>query len=455
MGVIGSDQKSSALVLVCALVSLCFLLPNGSLAAGKAAAEIDSMDAIAEDFVNVGLRFQNHDPLPFIFLGPPAWREAARADASGLDVIIAQLNSLQSRLAALPLTASGEAERRRRDLLARVVALTTRGQILLGDFPASFNQETEQLFGVVAPTYSESHFRALVAELDSLIPGEGDLPSRVAAFRDQFVIPPDKLESVIGRAMAECRARTLAYVELPAHENVILNITQSMPWVGFTEYQGDGRSIVHLNSDVPVHIERAIELGCHEGYPGHHVHATLLEQEIVKRRGWIEYAYIPLGGPLAVIAEGAASFAMNMAFTRDERLAFERDVLLPLAGLESTQLEIYYHYIDLVEALNFARNEAARKHLYQGLSRDEAERWLMMFGLETAGTAATRLNVIEAQRSYVVTYNHGREIVAGYLSSRSTPGSADSWKDFVAILTTPLSPADLVAASPDSGVKPP
>ena len=430
-----------------AVAAACLWLAAGCIAADPEVAVLDSMDAIAEDFVQTGLRFQNHDPLPFVYIGPQDWREAAREDDVSLDEVLAQLSDLEGRIQALAAAPDAQSQRRRRDLSARLVALHTRGQILRGEYPQSFDEETQKLFGVTAPEYDEAHFRELVAELDGIIPGDGPLVDRVAAFREQFVIPREKLETVIGRAMVECRARTLAQIDLPANEKVTLNVTGDMPWVGFTEYLGDSQSIVHLNGDVPVHIERAIELGCHEGYPGHHVHATLIEQEMVKNRGWLEYTYIPMVGPLAVIAEGAASFAMDLAFTREERMAFERDVLLPLAELEGDQLGIYYHYIDLIEQLNFARNEVARKYLYAGMPRDEAVRWLMEFGLETPGTAATRLNVIDAQRSYVVTYNYGRKLIADYLHSRTTMGTTESWQFFYDILTIPLSPADLAPTS--------
>ena len=68
----------------------------------------------------------------------------------------------------------------------------------------------------------------------------------------------------------------------------------------------------------------------------------------------------------------------------------------------------------------------------------------MEFGLETAGTAATRLNVIDAQRSYVVTYNFGRTMIANYLESKGKIGTPESWQHFYQILTTPLSPRDLL-----------
>jgi hypothetical protein len=154
-----------------------------------------SMDAIADDFVHVGLRFQNHDPLPYVFLGPKDWQESARGDELALDDVLVELGALQNRIDALPAAADAQAERRRRDLSARITALTTRGRILQGDFPASFDEETQQLFGVTAPHYDEAHFRRLVEELDDIIPGEGSLVERVAAFREQFVIPRDKLEA--------------------------------------------------------------------------------------------------------------------------------------------------------------------------------------------------------------------------------------------------------------------
>ncbi len=419
------------------------LLASGFLHHSLAANQSDSIDAIAVDFVRAGLLFQNHDPLPYIYLGEPSWRQTAKADPRDLAATLTSLAQLQTRLAELPPAAAPLEQRRRRDLAARLTALQTRGEILRGNFPADFDQESRQLFGVAAPHYSEAHFRQLAAQLDVLIGGEGALVERIGAFRDRFIIPPAKLEAVIGRAMAECRARTAVQVALPANESVTLNLNPNMPWVGFTEYRGDSQSIVHLNNGVPVHIERAIELGCHEGYPGHHVHATLVEAELINRRGWVEYVYIPMVGPLAVIAEGAASYAMNLAFSREQRMQFEREVLLPLAGLSAEGLEDYYHYVDLIEQLNYARNEVARKYLYQGMSRADAVAWLVEFGLETPDTAETRLKVIDAQRSYVVTYNHGRQIVADHIAAKAPTDRNQAWASFLEILTGPLSPQDL------------
>ncbi len=403
----------------------------------------DSMDAIVHDFLINGLVHFHHDSSTHLHIGDAALKAEADQRTDDLATVVANMVTLRQRLAELPPSTNEQEQRRRRDLNARMIAFETRGSILLGNLPANFDEETRLLFGVVAPINTEAHFESLTRELDGLIPGDGPLSERLEIFRDQFVIPPEKLEEVMGTAMAECRRRTKEHFTLPADEKVTLHIAHNQPFVGFTYYRGNSHSEIHLNADVPVHIERAIELGCHEGYPGHHVHATLLEQEIIKSRGWREYSLISLFGGTAVVAEGAASHAIDLAFTESERMAFERKILLPMAGLSDENLDTYYRYISLIEALNFARNEAARKFLYEGVSREDAIQWLMDYGLETRGTASQRLDFIEAWRSYVVTYNIGRVLVREYLDATAGDDRNSHWEVFRDILMMPMMPMDL------------
>ena len=418
------------------------------LLAGPAVAQSDSMESVVSDFLGAGLVFQNHDRMPYMYLGDPSHVEAARSSSLSLDGAVGQLRLIQSRLLDLPEADDAQEEKRRSSLNGRLTATITRGEILLGELPTDFQAESTLVFGVEAPLYDEAHFTRLTAELDSLIPGDGPLVDRVGEFRDQFVIPPEKLELVIGRAMQECRARTLEHIELPPNEKVTLNINRNMPYVGFTEYRGNSHSIVHLNADVPVHIERAIELGCHEGYPGHHVHASLVEQEIINNRGWDEYKLITLMGPYSVITEGAASYAEDLAFSREERMQFNSEVLMPLAGLDASNLALYANYTDLLGKLNYARNTVASAYLYEGLGREEAIEWLMEYGLETRGTASQRLDFIDVQRAYVLTYNYGKQLVAEHIGETLTEDPDQAWEKFVDILLTPLGPQDLLPETP-------
>ena len=191
-------------------------------------------------------------------------------------------------------------------------------------------------------------------------------------------------------------------------------------------------------------MERVLQLGCHEGYPGHHVHATLMEAELVKKRDWIENTFVPLHGTIATVAEGAANYGVDLAFTRKERIAFEKSVILPLAGLNGDQLDLYYRYFDLLDELNYARNEVARHYLYGGMPKEEAIQWLMEFGLESRGTASQRLDFIDALRTYVINYNYGKSVVRGFVESEGGADTDAKWAAFEEVLSTPITAQDML-----------
>src|SRR5207302_7941763 len=156
----------------------------------------------------------------------------------------------------------------------------------------------------------------------------------------RFVIPSDRLSAVFDRAIAEGRRRTLQHVQLPAEERFTVEYVKNKPWSGYNWYQGGYRSLIQVNTDLPIYIDRAIDLACHEGYPGHHVYNALLEEHLVRDRGWVEISVYALFSPQSLIAEGTANYGIEVAFPSgergDERLAFERDVLFPLAGLDAS-----------------------------------------------------------------------------------------------------------------------
>ena len=95
------------------------------------------------------------------------------------------------------------------------------------------------------------------------------------------------------------------------------------PWSAYNWYQGGFASLIEVNTDLPVYIDRAIDLACHEGYPGHHVYNALLEQHLVKQRGWVEFSVYPLFSPQSLIAEGTANYGIQVAFS-DGRAAAVR-----------------------------------------------------------------------------------------------------------------------------------
>ncbi len=216
--------------------------------------------------------------------------------------------------------------------------------------------------------------------------------------------------------------------------------------VRYNWYQGSATSLIQVNTDLPIYIDRAIDLAAHEGYPGHHVYNALLEEHLVRGRGWIEFSVYALFSPQSLIAEGTANFGIDVAFPGPERVAFERDHLFPLAGLDPARAEEYYATIALTDRLAYAGNEAARRFLDGKISREDAVTWLETYALQPRARAEQRVRFFEQYRSYVINYNLGKDLVRGYIEARGgTPDDpARRWTEFGALLSSPRLPSALI-----------
>ena len=236
----------------------------------------------------------------------------------------------------------------------------------------TFDEESRALYDAVAPTHGEDYFARTLSDLDARLPGTGPVPERHEAFKRQFVVAPDRLDRVFGAAIDACRARTRDHLALPAGERFTVEYVTGKSWSGYNWYQGGATSLIQVNTDLPIYIDRAIDLAAHEGYPGHHVYNALLEEHLVRGRGWIEFTVYALFSPQSLIAEGTANFGIDVAFPGPERVAFERDHLFPLAGLDPARAEDYYATLALTDRLAYAGNEAARQYLDGRISREAA-----------------------------------------------------------------------------------
>ena len=120
----------------------------------------------------------------------------------------------------------------------------------------------------MAPAQDAAHFQGILDRLETALPGEGPLAERVEAFRQRFVIPRDRLDAVFTAAIDECRRRTREHVALPPGESFTVEYVTGKSWSGYNWYKGGFHSLIQVNTDLPIFIDRAIDLACHEGYPG-------------------------------------------------------------------------------------------------------------------------------------------------------------------------------------------
>ena len=216
-------------------------------------------------------------------------------------------------------------------------------------------------------------------------------------------------------------------------------------WGGYNWYQGNYRSVIQVNTDLPTYIDRAVDLAAHEGYPGHHVYNTLFEKNLVRDRHWIDFSVYPLYTPQSLVAEGTANFGRDVVFNKAERLKFEREVLFPAAGIDPSRAETYYAVQDLVKELGYAANEAARRYVNGEIAADAAVAWLQKYALMDVDRARQRVGFVDHYRSYVINYNLGEDMVKNYIEKRG--GTKDQpekrWKEFQELLSSPRLPSGL------------
>ncbi len=425
---------------------LATLFVTGSLlSAATPQLSTGNMNTIAEAYVKLVLAMGQHDAdYVDAYYGPPEWKNAAAKEKRTLDVIRADAGRLRDALDKIPAPADEPGRLRRECLTKQLSSLEARARILKGE-RLKFDEESRLLYDAVAPTFPELHFQKILDQLDARITGNGPLAQRYEQWRKPFVIPKEKLDAVFQLAIKECRARTLAHIKLPPNENFTLEYVTGKPWGGYNWYQGNYRSVIQVNTDLPAYIDRAIDLAAHEGYPGHHLYNALLEKNLVRDRGWVEFSVYPLFSPQSLIAEGTANFGKEVVFTKSERMKFEKEVLFPATGIDPARAGEYYAVQELVNKLAYARNEAARKLVNGEIDADAAAAWLEKYALLDPARAKQSVKFIERYRSYVINYNLGEDLVRHYIEklggTDEQPGKR--WQEFERLLSSPRLPSEL------------
>ena len=404
----------------------------------------NAMDQIAESYVRLVLAVGEHDTdYVDAYYGPQEWRDEVTSEQLGLPAIAARADTLIERLRALDPPDQKLEGLRYTYLGTQLGSLAARVD-MLGGRTMTFDEESRALYDAVAPTNPGEYYTSILEELDALLPPGGSITERFSAFRSAYVIPPDRLDAVFTRAIEECRERTRLRVDLPDGESFVVEYVTDQSWSGYNWYQGGYHSLIQVNVDFPSLIDRAVDLACHEGYPGHHTYNALLEHDLVNGRGWPEYSVYALFSPQSFIAEGSANFGIEMAFPGNERLEFERDVLFPLAGLDPVTAVSYYRVQGLINRMNYAGNEAARLYIDGDVDAEGAVAWLVRYAMYSPGGARQRLRFIDQFRSYVINYNLGLDLVRDFVDADGADPALDArWDRFMRLLTSPRLPGDL------------
>jgi len=403
-----------------------------------------NIDNLAQEYVKLALHLGQHDSAYVdAYMGPKNWQEQAKKSPLQLTEIISKTNTLLSQLEKVAPAKSEMEKLRHYYLKTQSNALVARAKMVAGLVNYTFDEESKMLFDTEAPHYKLSDFDAALSELDKHLPGQGTLPERADQFNQQFHIPKDKLSAVIDASIAECKKRTEPMVKLATDENFEVKYVTNKPYGGYNWYQGNAFSIIDINTDLPSMITYALVLGCHEGYPGHHVFNMLHEEIFVKQNNWQEFTIFPLYSPMALLAEGSANYGVDMAFPGKQKIEFEKSVLYPIAGLDPSMAESLAKVDKLKAKLKYAGNEIYRLYFDKKIDKEQAIALFMKYGLKNRKQAEQSIFFGETYGAYVINYNWGMDLVKEFIEQGKETTQAEKWQRFVKLLTQPRLPSSL------------
>ncbi len=392
-----------------------------------------NLNAVAESYIKLVLAVGRHDGnYVDSYYGPAEWRQAA---AQGPAIAIADLGSRSLRLLA---DLDQAAPSPRRDFLRKqVIAVEAFLRRLAGE-NMSLDQEARLLYDIAPVAKDLAFFKKARQKVEALLPGPGDLPSRVRKYRQRFVIPLAKLDHVFALILTDSRRRTRALCSLPAGENFRHELVTDKSWGGYNWYQGHLQSLIQINTDLPKEMLPLLRTVVHEGYPGHHTFNVLLEDRLVRARQWREHTIYPLYSPQSLIAEGTANAGIAVVYPREQLLAFLTETLAPAAGLGDQDLDHYLQVEEALRPMRYASAHAARMLLDQAQGEEEVVDFLMRYGMYSEKRARKSLAFIRTYRSYIFNYTAGEDLVQSYLDQQTQPIQA-----FFGLLQEPVTPTQL------------
>ncbi|MBN1661069.1 MAG: hypothetical protein JXA93_21930 [Anaerolineae bacterium] len=394
------------------------------------------MDGVGEKYLRLALGIERHwEGFVDAYFGPGELRrQVDEGEPRALGALAEDAEALLDEVKRV-----GDAQRR--DFLQRQVRAMAAVVGSLAGERLDFVEEVQCYFDITPEMVGEATFEAAHNRLEALLPGEGPLVERMTAWRRGLELVQERIMPVFERAREETRRRTLALFDLPASEELTLELVTNQPWSGYNWYLGNYRSRIEVNTDLPVRVDSVVPLMAHEGYAGHHTEHAIKEQRLYREEGRGEHAVQLLLAPECVLSEGVADSAQGIVFPDDELEAFLHDDLYPLAGLPAGEAARQIQIHRASEGLRGVSGNAAMLLHREGRSPEEVQAYLEKYALRTPREAVQSLKFLQNPlfRSYVFNYAMGKALIAPLLEG---PDAVDNFRR---LLSEPFSPTQVRA----------
>jgi hypothetical protein len=264
---------------------------------------------LGERYLELVLRYAKVAPEDDVdsYTGPPDLQERVeKEDVPTPTEVAEEARSLAGRVVDDPDDA------RRRWLAAQLAGIEAACRKLAGE-SIPFPELVRRCYDVEPQLVPDEVFAEAHAELDRALEGSGDIRARALAWLDTQVVPPDRVAAALEELTGHLHDWARDAIGLPDDERVSLSTTSGERWLGFAEYEGDLRTRIVLNTDIPMWSYRLAEFVTHEIYPGHHTENVVKEVELI-RRGYLELAVFAAPAQKAFLTEGIADAGFEAAF---------------------------------------------------------------------------------------------------------------------------------------------
>jgi hypothetical protein len=390
------------------------------------------------EYVRLGLRF---DRLESGFVDAFTGDPRIRAEVESEPAPTPQQLRDQARALLHELDAADLPDDRADFLRGQLNGLECTARKMSGE-PVGFVDEVRSYFQVDAELGDPDTYAAALADLDALLPGDGSLAERYEAHRRHEECPPERLAEAVDALSSALRDRVRGAYGLPEVETVRYEVVTDQPWSGFNYYEGDFRSRVAINADLPHRLGRLPHLVAHEAYPGHHTEHCRKEQGLVERAGRTEHTVFLVNTPECLMAEGLADLGVEASVGDGwGRWAAEilGDLGLRLDGELTERISV------AAAPLGRVRQDAALLLHDRGASADEVVAYLQRWSLVSEERARQQIRFLTHPlwRAYISTYVEGLELLSRWLEAR--PAGQPIAERFVRLLDEPLTPSRIAA----------
>lgn len=355
--------------------------------------------------------------------------------------LIAEINKIKPKTKDL--------EARKKYQLAIAEAVFTRLRVI-NEENIPFMEECKSIYQVTPTLHPYSYYDSLLMVLDTMLGGNMmtgyvDLSDRYAEFVRPYKVDYQYVDKAFKTSIKKAAEITKEHIKLPDSEAVTIDYVERAPWSAYNWYQGNYKSLIQLNKDADIYLNRIFDIAAHESYPGHHVYYSLREEKYYREKGYVEFSIYTLFSPVSMLAEGTAEYANKLIFPDNSKIEFLR-TKLDLGKLYSEgELLRYFKILNISNKLDEVIINVAKQFLDHEISPDKAIEILMHYGLQSKSSAIRKLQFINRYRSYIINYHIGKQIIAKYLEQKAGDDNNKQWEVYKNILESPYLPNDLIS----------